>query len=228
MLPSSPWASGGHPDQGQELVDGGADIIPIRYDHVGVSPAGFDIFEVHGPRRIQVLPDDRIGGSRPFADIAQHPPDETDIGIRVDEDLDIQHRPQGGIRQHMEALDNDDRTRGQATGSGPPRVRGEIVDRDVDLLPRPQTHKVLDQGGRLEGIGVIVVDVRPVLDGEMAEIPIIRIMGYREHKLRTQSGTNFPYESGLTRPRAPRDPDDDRTILRSSKRAVPAVHAFPR
>ena len=62
----------------------------FRDDDVGVALGRFDELHVHGAHGVQVLLDDRFGGAPALDDVALQAANEAQVGVGVDEDLDVE------------------------------------------------------------------------------------------------------------------------------------------
>jgi len=62
---------------------------------------------VHGAHGRYVLLDHRLHRSAPFSNVTLQPADESQVGIRVHENLDIKQFPQSWLRQDQDSLHND-------------------------------------------------------------------------------------------------------------------------
>ena len=98
-----------HP--GDEHVEGGRVHAAVGDDDVGVALRRLDELQVHGPDGRQVLVDDAGRRAAAIGDVALEAPDEADVGIGVDVDLEVEQLAQAGLEEHEDALDDDDRTR---------------------------------------------------------------------------------------------------------------------
>ena len=52
---------------------------------------------MHRPDRVRVLTDDRLDVTSTFSNVSAKPPDEAEVCLGVDEDLDIEHVEQLGV-----------------------------------------------------------------------------------------------------------------------------------
>eukprot|EP00966_Prymnesium_polylepis_P096910 2245361-Prymnesium_polylepis.1 len=75
-----------------------------------------------------------------------------------------------------DALDQDDARGRELVGGLSARVRREVVRRHLDRPPRPQRAQVLDEQRGLERVRVVKVGVRALLDGEVRERPVVRVV----------------------------------------------------
>ena len=75
-----------------------------------------DELEVHRPHRRVVLVAHRLEGAAALLDVAADAADDADVGVGVDEDLDVDLLAQRGLDEHEDALD-DDHARGLDRGA---------------------------------------------------------------------------------------------------------------
>ncbi len=73
------------------------------------------------------------------------PSDEAQVGVGVDEELDVELRPQLGFDEDQDPLHEDDRRGHDVDGLRCARVVGEVVDGYLCRQALPQELQVLDQ-----------------------------------------------------------------------------------
>ena len=66
---------------------------------------------MHRANGVQVLVDHQFGAATALGDISLQAADETDIGICIDEDFDIEKAAQLGFGEDQNSFDQDDRLR---------------------------------------------------------------------------------------------------------------------
>ena len=183
---------------------------PFGDDDIGVALGGFDELQVHGADGGEVLVDDHFGGAAALFDVALEAADEADVGIGVDEDLDIEQGAQFGVAEDEDALDHDDgfgRDALDAVGAG---VGLEVVDGQVDGLPGFELEDVADEEGGVERVGVVEVDLFALVVGQIAQVAVVGVVGEVGDAPGADTVANEVGEGGLARTAAPGDPDHER------------------
>ena len=99
--------------------------------------------------------------------------DEAQVGIGVNEDLDVEQPAERGLGEDQDALHKDHIARLDCECLGGAAVGGEIVDRHLDGLPVAQGTDVLDQKLRLERIWMIEVEFIALCGRESPQILVI-------------------------------------------------------
>ena len=100
-----------HFDFRNNHVNCNAVVRAARDDHVCPVLARLDKFEMHRLDGGCVLLDDRINRATTLNDIAAYAPDETFIGVRVNEDLDVEEIAQLAIYENENPFHNNDVSR---------------------------------------------------------------------------------------------------------------------
>jgi len=109
------------------------------------SLGGFDELHVHRPDGGEVLLVDRLAGAAAFVDVSFQAPHEAEVGSGVNEDLQIHHLAQRGIRERQDALDQDYWLGLNVVGFLATVVDREVVARDIDRRAMLQRVQMLDQ-----------------------------------------------------------------------------------
>jgi len=151
-------------------------ISPLGNDQMSMSLGRLDKFQVHGSNRLLILFNDRVEGAMALIDIALHTADQSDIGIRVDINHDVEQLPELGLVEHEDALDDDHQSGLDPQGLVGPRMAGKIVDGDIDRLAIPQFADVSDDIFVVEGVGMVEVDGTTLFVGEMRQVLVVRIV----------------------------------------------------
>ena len=91
-------------------------------------------------------------------DVALQPAHQPDIGVRVDEQLEIHLPAEALVGEHQYPLDDH-----HGRGFDPPRVGAahvlaKVILRDLDGLSGAQGREVSDEHLRLDGVRMVVVD----------------------------------------------------------------------
>ena len=122
-------------DARHDHIEGGGVESAFGDDHIRVPFRGFDKFEVHGPHCGLILLDDRLGCASAFGEIALKAADESQIGIGIHENFDIEQFAELGFRKDQYPFHNDDTARLNGEGFLRPPIGGEIVDGNLNRLP---------------------------------------------------------------------------------------------
>jgi hypothetical protein len=99
------------------------------------------------------------------------------------------------------------RTRG-STKTFLTAVRLEIVERHLDPAPVLQRREVLDEELRLQGLGVIEVELGSLVQREVGAIAVVRVVLHHRHAIDWQRRSDRLRYRGLAGTRTPRDADD--------------------
>ena len=105
-------------------------------DDVGVLAARLNELLVHGLDGRQVLRDDALKRAAAVAHVAQRAAQDANIGVGLDEDLDVEHFAQPRVLENEDALDDDDLARLDELGLIRALVVGVGVDGAADGLAR--------------------------------------------------------------------------------------------
>src|SRR5664280_312245 len=175
-----------------------------------------------------VLRDDALHGPAALGDVALQPPDEPDVGIRVDVDLHVEEFPELRLGEDEDAVHEDDLSWLDAAGLGRAAVELEVVDRRLDdhsLLERLEmAHEQL----ALERVRM--VEILPVEDvlRQIHEVPVVRVVGEDRDALFSHAFDDRIRDRRLARARPSREPDEERRHLKASSIsfAVPASEPF--
>jgi hypothetical protein len=118
---------------------------------------------VHGTNGRQVLVDNRFGRPAPFNQVSLEAADKSQIRVGVDKDLHIENFPENGLGEDENSFNQDKTLRldqGETVCSG---VGSEVVNGEVDGFARFEIIDMLSQEGGFQRIGVVKIDLRPLL-----------------------------------------------------------------
>src|SRR5205823_506706 len=101
---------------------------------------------------------------------------ETYIVGRVHEDFDVHLRQEARLGEDEYAFENDDQLRLHAPRFGQAPVMFEIIDRQINRLPRLQCTQMRDEQIGVNRIRVIEVGPLPVIERQLINIAIVRIL----------------------------------------------------
>ena len=168
-----------------------------------------DELQRHRAHRVVVLPAHRREGAPAFLDVAPDAAEHADVRVGIDEDLDVEHPPQRLVCEYEDALDHHHRR-----GLHRPRLLeatmgGKVVDRNPDRLPRAKQLQVADQQRRLEGVGVVVVELGARFRVQLGPVVVVGVV-LQEGGVLGEGLRQASRDRGLARPGRPGDPDDQR------------------
>ena len=101
-------------------------------DDIGILAARLNELLVHGLDGRQILCDDALERAAAVAHVAQRAAQNANIGVGLDEDLDVKHFAQPRVLENEDALDDDDLARPDELGLTCALVVGVGVDRAAD------------------------------------------------------------------------------------------------
>lgn len=136
-------------------------------DDVRVDPGGLHVEVMHGLYGGEVLIDDVFDLPAPLLGVPQHPSEDSLVRIRIHEDLDVHQVPEALVVKGQDPLQEDDPLGLDPYRGLGPVVIGIVIGRGDDGFPRLQLLKVLEQQVRIEGVGMIVVELFPLLKGHV-------------------------------------------------------------
>jgi len=97
-------------------------------------------------------------------DVPAETAEESNIGGRVDEQLDVDPLADLRFGEHEDPFHDDRRFRLDPARLRRAHVQREVVDRKVDRIAGEDPVDLLDHEGRLERIGVVKVDLMALLE----------------------------------------------------------------
>ena len=109
-------------------------VAALGHDQIGPPLGRLDMLDVHRAHRRVVLVAHRLERAATLLEVAADAAHQPDVGVGVDEDLDVHLIAQRGLGEHEDALDDDHRARLDASRARRARVLREVVDRDLDRL----------------------------------------------------------------------------------------------
>ena len=175
---------------------------------------------VHGLDRGQILVHHGLKGAAPLLHVPQAAAEDADVGIGFHEDLDVEHLPQGGILENQDPLHDDDL--GGINGHG--LVRAVVVlvgvDRALYGMTGLQLPQVFDQQLRVEGTGVVIVDLGPLLI-TFAELPLVIAVVANDRHILAEMLLQMPGKGGFTGAGAAGNADENRAHLPKSSSICP-------
>ena len=204
-------------DGREEEIDRNGVLATAGDDEVGVALAGFDKLLVHRLHGGEVLIEDLIKGPPADRHVAADPTNESRIGVRIDEDLDVEMVADAFIDEEQDAID-DDHIRGcDPLGGRATAMAHEIVHWFVDRHAGRERAKMRLEQVEVERIGMVPVELPQFVMRLPFMIRVIRVH-VDERALRV--GQTFCHASGhggLAGPRASGNPDDQRAHTQESR-----------
>ena len=186
-------------DEAGQQSDGHLVVAPLRDDDVGVALGGFDELQVHGLQHPRVAFHHVLRGAAAFHDVALDDPYEAFVGVGVHEHLQVHLRPQLRVAQGEDAFHDDHVPRLGVDGLRLPGAGQVGVGGLFDALALFQQGEVLGQERPLEGVGVVEVDELPLLQGDVAVVLVVGVLGEQHHFPCGQAFYDFPHDGGLAR-----------------------------
>jgi hypothetical protein len=110
-------------------------VSASRNDYVRVALAGLDELKVHRLNRRQILLDDLVERSATIVRIALDAADESNVGISIDEHLDVAQFANPVVDEKQNAVDHDYIRRLNACVVATSKVSDEIIFRLLDRFP---------------------------------------------------------------------------------------------
>ena len=90
-------------------IEGDAVVAALGDDEIGPALARLDELQVHRPHRLVVLLADLTEGAAARLHVAADAAEDADVGVGVDEDLDVEAIADPLVDEDQDALDDDDR-----------------------------------------------------------------------------------------------------------------------
>ena len=87
-------------------IDADLVVAALRNNYVGVALGRLHEFHMHGPDRGHVLFDHRFGGAAALADVAPQPANEAQVGLGIDENLDVAKIAKAGILKYQNTFND--------------------------------------------------------------------------------------------------------------------------
>src|SRR5205807_10591697 len=143
-------------------------------------------------------------------DVAREPPQEANVGRRVDEELDVDALAQLRLGEHEDAFDDDHLSRLDALRLFEiARMRGEFVHRHFHRRSFRQYIEMPNKQLGLQRIRMIEVDLMPLLGRVAVEITVVRVVRNPFDAVFADAIVDRTRNGGLARTRAAGDADDD-------------------
>lgn len=189
----------------------------IDRDHtIGVLDARLDVPVVHrGDCRVPLLVN-TFGCAPSLYDVSLNAASKADLGGDIDEHGHRGVTAHGIEPEQMNALGDDVPMRLNSHSGARPRVSGEVIDRHIDRIAADQPPQFGREKIDLEGIGMVEVDVRPLVGTEMREVSVVGV-DRQVSRLVAETTQNLAGQRGLSGSR----PSGDHAHLNWSNRHGP-------
>ena len=190
-------------------------LAALQDDDVRKFPAGLHVLLVHGLHCGEVLGDYGLEGAATFLHVPQGPAEDADVGVRLHEDLDVEHVPEGGVLEDQDALHDDD-----LGGDDLHSLVGAVmihkgIHRALNAVASLQLLQVLNQQIGIKGIGMVIIYPCPFFIG-LAYLAFIVIIVADDRDLRAEMLFQVPGQGGFAGAGAAGDADKDGTHGRAS------------
>src|SRR5215467_111693 len=123
--------------------------------------------------------------------VAVEPPDEANIGVGIDKNLEIHQAAQSRIAEDQYSLENDDRPWLDMSNLGFTGMGLVVIDGLLNCFAGLQRLDVVDQKVDIERVRMIEIDMMAQVDGHIAQIAIIGVLLQIDHA----RGTDRLYDS---------------------------------
>jgi len=147
-------------------LDGDRVVATARHYHIGVALAWLDELIMHRLNGGQILLDDLIERSSAIVRVPLDSANEPDVGIRVDEYLDVAKFPHSRVDEQQDAVD-DDYVRGlDARRLDFAQMSDEVVLRLVDRLPPGERLEMCEEQIIVERVRVVPIEFPALAQSE--------------------------------------------------------------
>lgn len=151
-------------------------VAAFGNDDVGVSFAGLDEFEVHGADSFLILLDDGFQSPAALEHVTDQAANEADIGVGIDEDLQVHQISQRFVFKNQNAFNQDCGARFNFHHLRNSAMLSEIVDGTFDGAAFAQAMDVLDEERSVKGTGMIEVTARALLKAQVRKVFVIMVL----------------------------------------------------
>ena len=160
-----------------EHVEDFVELFFAGDDDVGELFGGFDEGLMGRFDCFQILVEDAFHVASAFQDIALQTSREADVGIGIEEDLEVGDVQQIAVVESEDAFQDHDFGAGDAELALGAAVGGEIVVRNVDRFAGQHQLQVMDQVFLVDGVRVIEIYFRALFLAQVGEVAIVVVMG---------------------------------------------------
>jgi uridine kinase len=102
----------------------------------------------------------------------------------------------------------------------PDSLETDLLVRHLDRLAAAQQLQVPDHQVGLEGIRMVVVQRRTLLEAQVAPVPVVAVVLEHRHLVVAEALDDAPDDGGLARPRSARDANHHRPMFHSAASAL--------
>jgi len=92
-------------------------LAPLGNDDVGPALRRLDELEMHRAHRLEILAQHVLDGAAALGHVAAEPPDQPDVGVGVDVDLEVEQVAQRRLDEDQDPSSKDDGLRLDAAGA---------------------------------------------------------------------------------------------------------------
>ncbi len=188
-------------------IQGHQVVAPLQHDDIGVLAAGLDILLVHRLDGGKVLADDAFQRPPPLLHVPEDTTQDAGVGVGVHEYLDVHLFPQPRVLEDEDAFGDDHLGGADLHRVVGAVVDGVIVDGAAHRLPCPQPPQVLHHHGGVKGVGMVVVQLGPLLVAEFV-VALVVVVVVDDADILPEVLLDLPGDGGLAAAGAPGDADD--------------------
>ena len=152
---------------------------------------------MHRLDRGQILGKDGLQASAALGHVPLDPADQADVGVSVDEDLDVHLGTQGLILKDQDAFHQNHLARLDPGGLLAAGIGGIVVDGAIDCLARLEHLQMLEHHFRIKGVRMVVVDLLPLLNAQLLIGTVIVVMAEYRHIV-PEAGNQIFHQGRLT------------------------------
>src|SRR6266496_991210 len=174
-------------------------MTTFRNDDVSVTLRGFNELHMHRTHCGDVLFNDRFYRAASLCDVAAQPANETNVVRRIDKHPNIQLLKQARIGKDQYAFHYHNRLGFDRASFVQATMCLEIVDWQFNRLARFQPANVLDEQIVIERVGMIEVSDLPIVERQIREVAIIRVLLNEDYFARLDRFQNAVRYCCLTR-----------------------------
>ena len=200
-------------DAGDDRIERDLILATLGDDEIGVSLRRLDELLVHRTHRRHVLIDDRIERATARLNVANETAHETNVGRRVDEQLDVDPLAELRLGQNQNPFDDQHAPRLDALRRRLARMCREVVERNFDRRTFREHIEMSHEQLGLERIGMIEVDFLSLFGRERVEVAIVRIVRDPFDAIFSDAIVDRLRDCRFARAGAAGDADDDRLQL---------------
>ena len=150
-------------------------------DDVSVALRGLHEHLVHGLDGGEVLRHDALQITAAVTRVAHDAPQDAHVGVRVHKDLHVHALAELGVCENQNALHDNDLRGLDANGLVRAVVHRVVIHRAFDRLAPAQRLKMLHEQIRVEGVGVVIVELRALGVAQIVVALVVIVMIQHAH-----------------------------------------------